>query len=367
MRFLMLNWRDPINPLSGGAERVSLAHLAELTRRGHEVVWFANDFPGAKLNDEINGIRLVRGGGKGTSILRARSWYRQQARFDLVIDQHHGLPWYAPWWSKTNCVAYIHEVLGPIWGAFYPWPLSSIGRIQEAWTLRRYRNVPFWTPSASTQKLLEAYGVQTVRVIPNGCDTMPVAALESKPLSPPYRLIAVSRLAPNKRIEHAVRALKILRAQQIDAQLTIVGSGESKQSLISMVGQLGLGESVTFTGSLSEADKNRQLQQAHCLVHTSIREGWGLNVIEANALGTPAVVYPVGGLVDSTVDGVTGKVVAQESPESLAKELSMLFGQPELYQKLRENAWRRSFEFSWKVICPVAADWLEALAKRDTK
>lgn len=196
---------------------------------------------------------------------------------------------------------------------------------------------------------------------------MPVAALESKPLSPPYRLIAVSRLAPNKRIEHAVRALKILRAQQIDAQLTIVGSGESKQSLISMVGQLGLGESVTFTGSLSEADKNRQLQQAHCLVHTSIREGWGLNVIEANALGTPAVVYPVGGLVDSTVDGVTGKVVAQESPESLAKELSMLFGQPELYQKLRENAWRRSFEFSWKVICPVAADWLEALAKRDTK
>ena len=41
---------------------------------------------------------------------------------DLVIDQHHGIPWYAPWWCGTNCIAYIHEVLGPIWDAFYPWP-----------------------------------------------------------------------------------------------------------------------------------------------------------------------------------------------------------------------------------------------------
>jgi hypothetical protein len=47
MRFLMLNWRDPRNPLAGGAERVSLAYLRELLRRGHEVFWFANDFAGA--------------------------------------------------------------------------------------------------------------------------------------------------------------------------------------------------------------------------------------------------------------------------------------------------------------------------------
>src|SRR3954454_23478902 len=35
MRFLMLNWRDPKNPISGGAERVTLAHLAALVERGH--------------------------------------------------------------------------------------------------------------------------------------------------------------------------------------------------------------------------------------------------------------------------------------------------------------------------------------------
>jgi len=119
MRFLMLNWRDPANPKSGGAERVSLAYLEGLKERGHEVFWFANEFAGSKSEEVINGIQIARGGGSGKSVLMARRWYRQQKPFDLVIDQHHGIPWFAPWWAKTNCVAYIHEVLGPIWDAFY--------------------------------------------------------------------------------------------------------------------------------------------------------------------------------------------------------------------------------------------------------
>src|SRR5262249_25101281 len=125
MRFLMLNWRDPRNPMSGGAERVSQAYLAELVRRGHQVSWFANHFEYAPGQEVIDGISIARGGGKGTSVLKAIKCYRQQPRFDLVIDQHHGIPWFAPWWCKTNCIAYIHEVLGPIWRAFYPWPLSA--------------------------------------------------------------------------------------------------------------------------------------------------------------------------------------------------------------------------------------------------
>src|SRR5882724_6653048 len=203
MRFLMLNWRDPHNPKSGGAERVSAAYLAALVRRGHEVSWFANDFEGAAREEVIDGITVVRGGGKGSSVLKAIQWYRSQPRFDLVIDQHHGIPWFAPWWSKTNCVAYIHEVLGPIWDAFYSWPLSSIGRLQERWTHWLYRNIPFWTPSESTKKALHANSVRNVTVFHNGTDATPLPTLESKALDQPVRLIVVCRLAPNKRVDHA--------------------------------------------------------------------------------------------------------------------------------------------------------------------
>src|SRR5206468_10971314 len=136
--------------------------------------------------------------------------------------------------------------------------------------------------------------------------TTPLAELADKPLSKPLRLIAVSRLAANKRIDHAVRVARLLNDRNLETHLTVVGTGECEGQLKDLAGQLGISKCVTFTGLLGEAEKSARLAQAHLLIHASIREGWGLNVLEANAMGTPAVVYPVGGLVDSTVHGESG-------------------------------------------------------------
>jgi glycosyltransferase involved in cell wall biosynthesis len=147
-------------------------------------------------------------------------------------------------------------------------------------------------------------------------------------------------------------------------QLKIVGNGECKAELEGLTRTLRLEQQVSFTGRLSEEDKNARLRQAHFLVHTSMREGWGLNVIEANAMGTPAAVYPVGGLVDSTVPGQTGLVAGAESPESLADALAEIVNKPELYSRYRVSAWERSKTFSWPIILPQMIAWLEGQAKR---
>lgn len=364
MRFLMLNWRDPRNPKAGGAERVTLAYLAALVKRGHDVAWFANNFPGAIPEETIQGIRIVRDGGMGTSVLAARDWCRRQPGFDLVMDQHHGIPWYAPWWCKTNCVSYIHEVLGPIWNAFYPWPISTIGRWQERWTHWLYRNVPFWTASSDTRDILRSHGVRSIKQIPYGVDTVALAQLPPKPLDTPLRLIVVSRLAPNKRIDHAVRAVKCLTEKKINAQLTIVGGGETEPVLRQLMVDLRLTDRVSFAGMLSEPDKDAQLRNAHLLLHTSQREGWGLNVIEANAMGTPAVVYPVAGLTESTLHQKTGLVSKAETPESLAESVALLLPTPDKYQEYRVNAWERAKTLHWSRVLPDACAWLEEQARR---
>ncbi len=363
MRFLMLNWRDLENPLSGGAERVSVAYMNELVRRGHEVYWFANDFPGAAREQEIDGIRYIRGGGKGSSVLKAIQWYRQQKPFDLVIDQHHGIPWYAPWWCRTNCVAYIHEVLGPIWKTFYRWPLSTIGQTQERWTHWLYRNTPFWTPSESTKVALQEHGVRSVTVIPNGCDTKPLTELEPKPPQLPVKLISVSRLAPNKRIDHSIRATKLLNDRGVETLLTVVGTGEMETQLKQLAAESGLAAKVHFTGPLPEEKKNEQLRKAHFLIHCSVREGWGLNVLEANAMGTPAIVYPVGGLVDSTVHNESGMITTAEAPDAVADAVGGIWKSPEAYDRLRTGAWERSKQFQWSVVLPHACGWLESQAR----
>jgi glycosyltransferase involved in cell wall biosynthesis len=362
MRFLMLNWRDPRNPLAGGAERVTLAYLKALVERGHEACWFANDFPGATREEMVEGVKIVRGGGMGSSVVKARQWYRQQKRFDLVIDQHHGIPWYAPWWCRTNCVAYIHEVLGPIWTSFYPWPVSTVGRWQERWTHWLYRRVPFWTACQATRDCLTEHGVQSIKMIPYGVDTVALPSLDEKPLTLPLRLVVVSRLAPNKRIDHAVRVMKCLADKNVPAHLTVVGTGETEGLLRGLVKEFHLGERVSFAGALTEKEKDEQLRRAHFLVHTSLREGWGLNVIEANAMGTTTVVYPVAGLVESTLHDETGIVAAAETPEAVAEALVSILSRPEKYEEYRVKAWERAKTFHWSRVLAASSAWLEAAA-----
>jgi glycosyltransferase involved in cell wall biosynthesis len=365
MRFLMLNWRDPRNPLSGGAERVTLGYLTALARRGHEVDWFTYAFEGGAAEEQVGPVRIVRAGGAGTAVLEAIAWYRSQPPFDLVIDQHHGIPWYAPWWCQTRCVAYIHEVLGPIWRSFFAWPFSAIGQLQEQWTHWLYRNVPFWTASRFTRLLLKRNGVRQVRIIPYGVDTIALPELEDKPLRPPLRLAVVSRLAPNKRVDHALRLVRCLRERGVPVQLDIVGVGETEVRLRELTRAWGLEGHVRFAGALPETAKDALLREVHFLIHTSLREGWGLNVIEANAMGTPAAVYPVAGLVESTIHDRTGVVARNETPECLADSLQGVLRAPEKYQQYRRRAWERAQTLHWDRVLPPACDWLERQAGGD--
>lgn len=366
MRFLMLNWRDPKNPLAGGAERVTQAYLAALAQRGHEVYWFTYEFPGAPATEIIDGIRIVRGGGKGTSILKAIQWYRRQKPFDLVIDQHHGLAWYAPWWCRTNCVAYLHEVLGPIWDTFYSWPLGAIGRGQDRAAHWLYRRVPFWTACESTRDDLHRRGVRNVTIIRYGVYTRALPELDTKSLTQPLLLAVVVRLAPNKRVEHCLQTLAVLRQRGVAAHMTIVGGGEREAALKREAAQLQLGDSVRFAGRLPEEEKDAVLRDAHLLLHTSLREGWGLNVIEANAHGTPAIVYPVAGLRESTLHDQTGLVAKQETPAALADQIVGLLSDDARYQRYRHAAWERAKTMHWDRILPVACKWLEARARGET-
>jgi glycosyltransferase involved in cell wall biosynthesis len=363
MRFLMLNWRDPHNPRSGGAERVTEGYLTALAERGHEVFWFANQFPGSARQEKHGPIQLSRGGDVGSSILEARRWHASQPKFDLVIDQHHGIPWLAPWWCKTNCIAYVHEVLGPIWKTFYKRPWCDIGQLQERWTHRLYRKVHFWTACESTRDGLHAHGIQQVSIIRYGVHTQPLPELPPKPLTQPLQLAVVSRLAPNKRVNHTLQTLKALLTRNIQAQLTIVGDGDMKALLHQEASQLQITDHVHFTGPLPEAQKDEILQQSHLLLHTSVREGWGLNVIEANALGTPAVVYPVEGLRESTLHNQTGLLADKESPTALADKIIELLPDNDRYQKLRSGAWSRAKTLHWNAVLPKACDWLEARAR----
>jgi glycosyltransferase involved in cell wall biosynthesis len=80
---------------------------------------------------------------------------------------------------------------------------------------------------------------------------------------------------------------------------------------------------VTFLGRLGWAELVERLGRAHVLVATSVREGWGLNVSEAAACGTPSIGYRVPGLVDSVE--ASGGALVEPTPAALGAALSDVF------------------------------------------
>ena len=89
------------------------------------------------------------------------------------------------------------------------------------------------------------------------------------------------------------------------------------------------------------------VKRAWVLVNPSVREGWGLNVVEANGLGVPCVAYDVAGLRDSVKDGVTGLLCESGDVEGLAERISVVLEDEGLRLRLSKNALEYAKGFSW--------------------
>ena len=99
---------------------------------------------------------------------------------------------------------------------------------------------------------------------------------------------------------------------------------------------------------MSQPKKFELLARAHILINPSVREGWGLVNIEANAMGTPVIAYRSPGLVDSVREGESGLICSENTPEDMVDNVKKLFGDNLLYAKLQEGAKRWAGMFSWE-------------------
>jgi glycosyltransferase involved in cell wall biosynthesis len=107
------------------------------------------------------------------------------------------------------------------------------------------------------------------------------------------------------------------------------------------------GDGVRFFGGLGDVERRGLVRRAWVLVHPGVREGWGLNVVEANALGVPCVAYDVAGLRDSVRGGVTGLLVPSGDVDALGEALVGVLEDEELRMRLSRNALEYARGFSW--------------------
>ena len=233
----------------------------------------------------------------------------------------------------------------------YGWPVSFVGKILERFALRFYKKCLIWTDAQSTIDELVSLGIQREQctAIPCPISTEERMLVKKRKENKPTFLF-VSRVVRMKGIEEVIKAFSFIAKERKDAKLWIVGGGETEymNQLQSMIEEYGIGNSVVFFGKVSEDKKMDLMSRAHILLNASVREGWGLVVLEAASLGTPAVVYNVPGLRDVVKDGMTGIVLKDNSPIDLAKAALKLFADKQKYPLLQTGGKKWIDSLKWK-------------------
>lgn len=370
MNILILNWRDIKNPKSGGAEIVTMEHAKAWVRLGHSVDWFTSKFVHAKDEEIIHKVRIIRKGNSITTFFFAVFFYLARKNFyDIVIDEFHGLPYFTPLYVKKPIVAFIHEVAREIWDLMYPFPINVLGKIFESISLSFYHSIPFWTDAKSTINSLEEEGIKRTQCIAIPCpiNAKSLKKIPKKEVCPTF--IFVSRLVQMKGIEDVIKAFYVIGKSQTDAQLLIVGRGERKytQKLKNIVKELGITKKVKFLGFVEESKKIILMRKSHILLHASVKEGWGLVILEAASQGTPSVVYNVDGLRDVVLNGKTGVVVKENTPEMIADSSLRLLRDSKRYKKYQERAIKWADSFSWEKATLESTHLLEQVRKNKTQ
>jgi glycosyltransferase involved in cell wall biosynthesis len=365
---LVLNERDPLHPRAGGAE-VHVAEIAKgLAARGWRVTQLACSFPGAAPAQELPGLAVRRLGPLPLYYPRAVATTARETRrghFDVVVEHLNKLPFCARAYARAPVLAVNHHLFGASAFLQVPWPLALGVVALERLIPLVYRDVPFLAVSESSRQDLVRRGIpaQRIGILHNGIQ---LPACEPRPVGErPLRLAYLGRLEPYKRVELLLRALARLAPRFPQLDLVIVGRGSERAALERRAAALGVAARVRFTGFVSDAERDACLAQARVCVCPSVKEGWGITVIEANALGLPVVATDAPGLRDAVRDGETGVLVPDAAPEAfaagLAQALEGLLGDPERLARLSAaaRAWARRFD--WDHSAQRMAEALEAL------
>lgn len=224
---------------------------------------------------------------------------------------------------------------------------SSLNNRWYRWSLQRHAPdfaAAITVGTRQREMLAPFYPPAKTALIPCG---VPVAEFtrDAAPL-PGVRFTTVSRLVPQKGVDHCLRALAELPRGL--AHLDVIGDGPERPMLEALTDALGLRGEVIFHGAQPPAGVRAALAQSTALLQHSLDtpdgwfEGFGVTVAEASAMEVPTVASRCGGLLDQVLDGETGFLVPQRDHKAMAAAMLQLANDRALRDRMGQAARHRA-------------------------
>ena len=214
---------------------------------------------------------------------------------------------------------------------------------ERFWIFRRYAKAKnqFISISSDTtrylQQVLPSNFLPSIFPLSNAIDYSRFYSGKSQSFSGgKLRLISVGSLVPKKNQQLLIQMASLLRTNEIDFELLILGDGPERVQLEEEIAVQGLTGLVQLLGNVN--DVPFYLHQADLFLHPAIYEPFGLVLLEAMAAGLPVVSLDGGGNRDILVDGKNGFLISENDANSFVEKIQYLYCHPHQYRIMSEFA-----------------------------
>ncbi|MDP3918500.1 MAG: glycosyltransferase family 4 protein [Nanoarchaeota archaeon] len=306
---LILLFKDLKHPFAGGSIINAFKQADYWIKEGYKIIFLTPKFKGAKNTEIINNCEVYRYGGKYTSYLLFPLAYlfRFRNKVDYIIDTENGIPYFTPLYSRKKKILNVMHIHKDVFFIELPKYIAWIPYLLEVYLMPLiYRNTPVVTISKATKQELCKIGFKEKNISISYCGIDHEKVTQHKKFKEPT-LLYMARVEKYKRITKLIDLFEKLNYP--NSQLIIAGGGRDLSTVKERAAKSPLKDRIQVLGKVSEEEKFKLFSKSWLYVTTSMAEGWGLTVIEANASGTPALAFNVPGLNESIQNGVNGFVV----------------------------------------------------------
>lgn len=261
-----------------------------------------------------------------------------------------------------HCQGFLSSFLGYSLSKFTKVPyIVTVQRLEKSKGFLRklvYKNAKVCiAASLAIKKYFEEIGAKNIEIIPNGIDLKRFENLDRQNcrqklgLKDEFVIMTVARLEKVKGIEYLIKAIsRSDLPRRSDLLILIVGDGSERRNLENLAEKLGLREKVKFLGQIFNEKIPEYLAAADCFVLPSLKEGFGIAILEAQAAGLPVIGTRVGGIKELVEDGKTGILVEPKNPEAITKAIQGIYSSRKFTKAdLEKYDWQNIAEKVYKI------------------
>ena len=206
-------------------------------------------------------------------------------------------------------------------------------------------------------KNLRRFG-NKISVIPNGIDldimrrqSFEESRRELGISESDHVILFLNHLEHHKGVDILIRATSIIKSEIPDIKVLVCGSGSLEDEMKKLAAILGVEKNIIFMGYVSELNMKLTIMSASdIMILPSRKESFGMNVLEAAALGLPIIVSDAGGLPGLVKEDFNGRLFRSEDYHELARKAVDLILDEGLLSRISENQLEWVKMFGWTEI-----------------